>query len=167
MSISFHCNHCNRKIEAPDSAGGKWGVCPACKNKVYIPDLTADVDLKLAPVDEKEEARKQRLMAETFELSQEILEQREADEGGAKEHSPAPSLTEEQLRERIINYLRNMADGNLETAKQLAGSITAAGADTVEILDQIALSDMPEPELQDVPPQVVAAFIRELRSKIM
>jgi DNA-directed RNA polymerase subunit RPC12/RpoP len=37
MAITFHCGHCGKKIEAPDSAGGKWGKCPSCHNKVYVP----------------------------------------------------------------------------------------------------------------------------------
>ena len=51
MAITFHCEHCGKKIEAPNSAGGKWGKCPACHNKLYVPDLYPDEELKLAPID--------------------------------------------------------------------------------------------------------------------
>ena len=37
MTISFHCAHCGKKMEAPDDAGGKWGKCPRCHNKLYVP----------------------------------------------------------------------------------------------------------------------------------
>ena len=37
MPIKFQCSLCGKKIEAPDSAGGKWGKCPGCHNKVYVP----------------------------------------------------------------------------------------------------------------------------------
>ena len=52
MGISFHCEHCGKKIEAPDAAGGKWGKCPGCHNKVYVPankPTQPDDELRLAP----------------------------------------------------------------------------------------------------------------------
>ena len=61
MGITFHCEHCGKKIEAPDSAGGKWGRCPACHNKVYVPGLSSDEKLKLAPVDEEYQTKQKQL----------------------------------------------------------------------------------------------------------
>ena len=56
MGISFHCEYCGKKIEAPDTAGGKWGKCPACRNKVYVPANNPPDDmLRLAPIDTEEE----------------------------------------------------------------------------------------------------------------
>ncbi|MCX5636391.1 MAG: hypothetical protein NTX52_01690, partial [Planctomycetota bacterium] len=62
MAIIFHCNHCGKKIEAADSAGGKWGKCPACHSKLYVPRPEPDEELKLAPIDETEEEKRKRLM---------------------------------------------------------------------------------------------------------
>ena len=64
MAITFHCDYCGKKIEAADSAGGKWGKCPACHNKLYVPALEPDDALKLAPVDETDLEREKRLLAE-------------------------------------------------------------------------------------------------------
>jgi len=36
----------------------------------------------------------------------------------------------------------------------------------VNILDQIALSEIPEPELAYIPRQILASLIRDLRSRI-
>ena len=55
MAITFHCKHCGKKIEANEKAAGKWGKCPSCHNKIYVPNLNAEDDLKLAPVDEEAE----------------------------------------------------------------------------------------------------------------
>jgi DNA-directed RNA polymerase subunit RPC12/RpoP len=78
MAIVFHCPHCGKKIEAVNNAGGKWGKCPACHNKVYVPPKPEqDDDLKLAPVNEAEEERIKQLMAETHRLTQDILEERD------------------------------------------------------------------------------------------
>ena len=57
MSITIQCEHCDKKIEAPETAGGKWGKCPRCHNKVYVPKLESneEEELRLAPIDEMEE----------------------------------------------------------------------------------------------------------------
>jgi phage FluMu protein Com len=91
MSITFHCEHCGKKIEAPDAAGGKWGKCPGCKNKVYVPSKEAEDELKLAPLDTEDERKQRALYAETVRLRQEILNETEVPEEGVqpkKESSP-------------------------------------------------------------------------------
>jgi hypothetical protein len=172
MSINFHCNFCAKEIKASDSAGGKWGKCPACHNKVYVPDLNAinaEDELKLAPIDETEEQKKRQLMAETFALEQNILEQKEIPEEGAMpagfSASPA-AMSNKELTKNIIICLRHMADSDLPQAQELAKLIAPSGQSAVAIIDRIALSEMPEPELTDVPPQVMAGLIRNLRSMI-
>ena len=85
MAITFHCDYCGKKIEAKDDAAGRWAKCPSCHNKIYIPDLDAEDDLKLAPVDEEAERRKQQLKAETFMLEQEILGERTTPETSTEE----------------------------------------------------------------------------------
>lgn len=163
MSIQFHCNHCNKKIEAADSAGGKWGKCPACHNKVYIPDLNTGEELKLAPIDKGEEKRKKRLMAETYQLSHKILEER-SDEQEAE--AAKTRISEKELTKNIILYLKYMADGDLEQAEKLENKIKPCGGRAMAILEKIALSEIPEPELAEIPQQVLASFIRTLRTKI-
>jgi hypothetical protein len=166
MSITFHCEHCGKKIEAQDSAGGKWGKCPACHNKVYVPDLTADGDIKLAPVDERDEAKQKQLIAETHELTQDILQEREVPNTTVESFASAPPSSDEELAKNIIVYLRQMADGRLDQARDTADLIVPFGRRAVEILDRIAVSDMPEPELADIPQQVLAGLIRDLRTRM-
>ncbi len=166
MSIKFHCDHCGKKIEAQDGAGGKWGKCPACHNKIYIPDLIADDELKLAPINETEEKRKNRLMAETHQLTQDILQEREAPEGSEGASPAMPEISDKELTKNIIMYLRLMADGELDEAQKAADRVAPYGRQTVKILDQIALSEMPEPELADIPQQVLSGLIRNLRTRI-
>jgi hypothetical protein len=171
MPITFHCTHCRKKIEAPDNAGGKWGKCPACHNKVYVPSPPSDEDeLKLAPIDENEEEKKRQLMAETYSLSRRILEEREtlqSGEGPKPAVRPASSMSEKQLTKNIILYLRLMADGDLEEAQSTENLITPYGSRAIAILDAIAISQMPEPELADIPPQVLSGLVRTLRAKIV
>jgi len=167
MPITFHCEHCGRKIEAQDKAGGKWAKCPACKSRVYVPDLNAG-DLKLAPVDEEEEQRKRRLMAETFKITQDILKEKEAPESSAGPATPVPvpDMTDDELTRTVIAYLKQMADGKLAEADENEEIITAFGRRSLEVIDRIAVSNMQRPELSHIPPQVLAGLIRNLRSKL-
>ncbi len=168
MSITFHCEHCGKKIEAPDNSGGKWGKCPGCHNKVYIPNLNPDDDLKLAPIDESDEERKKRLMAETYKLGFDILGERETPDESAEpaETAPVSEMNEKELTKNVIICIRQMADGELDEAEQIANTLKPHSARARKILNRIAMSDMPEPELADVAPGVLAGLIRTLRGKI-
>lgn len=178
MAIALHCEHCGKKIEAPDNAGGKWGKCPACHNKVYVPNPDADEELRLAPVDETEKERQQRLLAETNKLRQEILSENEEPPETNEVFPETPALAEavgaagsdlndQDLTIKIISYLRHMADGELERAETMVRPIAACGSRASRAIDKIALSKIPEPELADIPPQILSGLIRTLRSKIV
>ena len=178
MAIALHCEHCGKKIEAPDSAGGKWGKCPACHNKIYVPSLDADEELKLAPVDESEKEKQQRLLAETIKLRQDILSENEVPPETNEVFPQSPVFTEtvdiptsdlnnKDLTIKIISYLRQMADGELERAETMVSPISACGSRALQAIDKIALSKIPEPELADVPPQILSGMIRTLRSRII
>ena len=167
MAIIFHCDHCGKKIEASDSAGGKWGKCPFCHNRLFVPSLDSGEELKLAPIDTTAEEREKQLMAETHKLTQDILQEREIPNGLAETAEPPVSrMNEKELMKNIIMYLRQMADGELYEAQRIAGLIAPYGSQAVEIIDRIALSEILEPELADIPPQVLSGLIRTLRNKI-
>jgi len=166
MAIVFYCEHCGKKVEAPDSAGGKRSKCPACHNKLYIPSLVSDEDLKLAPVNGDDEAKQKKLMDETYHLTQEILLERDAPDGPPGNAKPAFEISEKELTKNIILYLRQMANGELDEAIRTADSIAPYSRQAVEILDRIAVSEIPEPELADVPQQVLSGLIRNLRTRI-
>ncbi len=167
MSITFHCEHCGKTIEAPDNAGGKWGKCPACHNKVYVPDSDAGEELKLAPMDTNDLAEQERLLAETRRIEQEILlEKAEALDDSPEKAVPVYEASDNELTKNIIIYLRLMADGDLEQAERVSSSIIHCGKRALKIIDGIAVSEIPEPELADIPQQVLAGLVRALRAKI-
>ena len=166
MAIKLHCNACGKKIEAPDNAGGKWGKCPACHTKIYVPlPPTDDEELKLAPIDETEEQKKKQLMQETFQLTQHILEEESAPEAPGTV-GPVPEVNEKTLTNHIIRYLRQMANGDLDTAQRTAELIVPHRRKAATILEQLAKSYPPDPELEDIPPQVLSGLVRNLRTRI-
>ncbi|MHC4694783.1 MAG: TFIIB-type zinc ribbon-containing protein [Planctomycetota bacterium] len=166
MAIVFHCEHCGKKVEASNGSGGKRAKCPACHNKVYIPSLDSGEELKLAPINGEEEEKRKELMNETYNLTQEILLERDVPDGPSGSDRPAIEISEKELTKNIILYLRQMANGDLDDATRTADSIVPYGRQAIMILDKIAVSEMPEPELADVPPQVLSGLIRNLRTRI-
>jgi len=166
MSIIFHCEYCGKKMKAPDSSGGKREKCPACHNKVYVPAPDSGEELKLAPVDSEYEDKQKQLMNETYDLTQEILLEREVPDAPPGSAGPVPRISKKELTKNIILYLKQMADGHLDEAIKTADSIALYRSRAVDILDTIAVSEMPEPELADVPPQVLSGLIRNLRARI-
>ncbi len=166
MAITFHCEYCSKKIEAADTAGGKWGKCPACHNKLYVPRPDTGDELKLAPIDETDVEREHRLMAETHKLTQDILREREIPDG-PREAAVMYEMSEGELRKNVITYLRQMAESELDEAERTAALIAPCGSQVAEIVDRIALSDIPEPELADIPQQLLSGAIRALRARIV
>jgi hypothetical protein len=165
MPIKLHCSCCGKKIEAPDSAGGKWGKCPACHGKVYVPLPQVDDDLKLAPIDETEEQRKKQLLQETFRLTQDILQEKNVPDVGPAT-GPAAEASEERLTNHVIRYLRQMAGGELDAAQRTAELIVPHRRKVTAILDRLVKSRTPDPELQEIPQQVLSGLIRNLRTRI-
>jgi cytochrome c1 len=165
MPIKLHCTCCGKKIEAPDSAGGKWGKCPACHSKVYVPLPQVEDELKLAPIDETEEQRKKQLLQETFRLTQDILQEKAVPEAGPTP-GPGPDINEEQLTNHVINYLRQMARGDLDAAQRTAERIVPHRRKVTVILDRLIKSRTRDPELEDIPQQVLSGLIRNLRTRI-
>jgi hypothetical protein len=172
MAIIFHCDYCGKKIEAADSAGGKWGKCPACHNKLYVPASEPDEELKLAPVDETDLEREKRLLDETNRLTLDILKERDIPKGATEQDEPAEAagsgfeMSQVELKQYIIKYLRLMADSELYEAQKIAAIIKPYGARAVKILDKMAVGDMPEPELAGISQLVLSGLNRSLREEI-
>jgi hypothetical protein len=183
MSISFQCEHCGKKVEAPDNAGGKWGKCPGCHNRVYVPAQRlaeqADDELRLAPLNNEDERKQQEMFAETVRLRQDILSEtsvpedvapaREQPAAGKPAKHPADkpvAMSDAELTTSIIGYLRQMADGELEEAERTAETIISGGSKAIRILERIAVSKTPEPELADIPQNVLSGLIKGLRGRL-
>jgi hypothetical protein len=166
MTITFHCEHCSKKIEAPDTVGGKRGKCPACHNKIYVPLPDSDEELKLAPLDTDFREKEKQLMAETHRLTQDILKERDIPDGQREASGAVYEMGDRELSKNVIMYLRQMAQGELDEADRTGALIASFGGRVTEVLDRIALSEIPDPELADIPQQLLSGSIRALRARI-
>ena len=166
MAISFNCECCKKKVKAPDNAGGKWGACPHCRHRCYIPLPPSDdePELKLVPLDENEESRYGEMMRETHTLTKNILRQTKMPEDdGRPVHDP---IAEKELLTSIILYLRQMADAQLAQAEGTEKKLKHASAQVKTILKKMAKAERPEPELADIAPKVIQGFMKSLYAKL-
>ena len=171
MTIQFHCEHCGKKISAPAKAGGRRGKCPACHNSIYVPEEHHDEELKLAPLDENLEKARTELLAETFSLTQNILDEKslpdlppeEVPSNAQEPFIPSMNLDSKELRATIIKYLRWMAADQQKDAENLISIMAGQPDQSLSIIDEIALSEIPDPELAHIQPHMISGFIRNLR----
>jgi len=168
MSISLHCESCKKKIKAPDEAGGKWGHCPHCKHRNYIPLPKAEdePELKLMPLDENEETQMEKLMRETKNLTKEILTQNALPDEDPASSAHAHTANEKEIIKQCILYLRQMADGELGAAEYTFSQLKKDKKPALRILASMARADQPEPELADLPAGILQGLIRDVSTKL-
>ena len=166
MTLTFKCEHCHKKISAPDSVGGKRGKCPFCKESTYIPMLVSDDEiLDLAPLDEKEEQDRQKLVDELRQQDRDLI----AHTGGA---DPVPlterdDLASEDLHHFVINYCIDMAAGNLDRAHRHADELKEFGTLGAEAVKYFQIVQGTEPALAKIPPPVVQGFLKDLADRLL
>ena len=165
MALTFKCEHCHKKVSAPDSAGGKWGQCPYCKGSAYIPMPVSDDEiLDLAPIDDEEEQNRRKLESELWAQERDLI----AQTGGA---DPMPlserdDLSSEDLHHFVINYCIDMAAGNLDRAQKHADELKQFARLGAEAVKYFQIVQGSEPALANIPPPVVQGFLEELIGKI-
>ena len=166
MSISFNCESCKKKIKAPDGAGGKWGKCPHCNHKCYIPSPRSDDDeeLTLKPIDEMEESRMHNMMRETHNLTKNLLHESALPDDGSG-HSNA-TASEKEVIKKVILYLRQIADGELDQAERTFHNLKSNKKTSLRILASMGRADQPEPELSDIPDNVLQGLIHKTSSQL-
>ena len=168
MSISFHCESCGKKVKAPESAGGKWGKCPKCNHRCYIPmPISPDEpELCLAPIDESHESQFEQLMKETHSVTQFILHETAPIEGGPADKAGSEAAEKKEVIKQCIIYLREMADGDLMVGEQTLLDLRKHKKTALQTLASIARADRPEPELADVPDRILQGLVRDASIKL-
>lgn len=173
MAIEFHCEHCQKMIRAADEHAGRRGKCPHCQNSVYIPAPADEVEpLNLAPVDETHERERQKLDEESRNLAQTIREARETPpETAAARQAPASApagdvrFTRANMQRLLIEYVQQMAQGNLSEAEALAEEIHQEPEMADQLIQQIVSDDIPPGPLAELPRPVLVGFFKQLREK--
>ncbi len=168
MSISFHCEACGKKVKAPESAGGKWGKCPTCNHRCYIPMPISDdePELCLAPVDESHESRIDQMMKETHSVTQFILHETMPIDDGPADSADAKAAVEREVLKQCILYLREMADGELMRGDKTLETLKAHKKSALRILASLGRSTQPEPELADIPDRILQGLVRDASTKL-
>jgi hypothetical protein len=164
MPISFHCESCKKKIKAPDETGGKWGKCPHCNHRCYIPLPKSDdePELRLIPLDDSDEM--DQLMRETKNITAEILSQSDLPEDD--DTTGSHTVGEKEIIKHCILYLRQMADGELGAAESTLSHLKKDKKAALRMLTSMARSERPEPELADLPPRILQGLIRDVSTKM-
>jgi phage FluMu protein Com len=162
MALTFKCEHCHKKISAPESVGGKRGKCPFCKESTYIPmPVDEEEILDLAPIDEAEERERQRLVAELRAQERELI----ANTGGCDDTLPLSerdNLAPEDLHHFVINYCIDMANGDLERAKKHVAELRQFRRLGLEAVKYFQIIQGDEPALSKIPQPVVQGFLDDL-----
>ena len=167
MAVSCHCQSCKQKIKAGDDAGGRWGKCPHCNTKCYIPLPPArqEEELKLLPLEDDTELTYQQQMRETQDLTINILHETAGvdDDAVGLRFSPEEK---KQLYKNIIMYLQLMADGELGQAEQLVAKISRFTQHAKEAIARMHRAEQPEPELAEIAPAVLKGMMKNLVSQL-
>jgi len=168
MSISFNCESCKKKIKAPDEAGGKWGKCPYCQHRCYIPSpkTEGEEELTLAPLDTNEETQMEELMREAHDLTHNILSQNTVPEDHPATATHTRTANEKEVIKQCILYLRQVADGELAMAKKIFPRLKENKKTAIRTLSSMARAERPEPELTDLPDGVLQGLIRDVCTKL-
>lgn len=168
MPITLHCESCKKKIKAPDDAGGKWGNCPFCKHKCYIPlpPSEDEPELRLIPLDPSEETQFNELMKETKVLTQTILKENANLDEALGSTGGTRTAEEKEIIKRCILYLRQMADGELGPAAKTLNDLKKNKKNALRIMSAMARSERAEPELADIAQGVLQGLIRDASEKL-
>jgi phage FluMu protein Com len=169
MAIEFHCTHCGKLVRTSSEHAGKRGRCPHCKNSVYIPTPSEDIEpLDLAPVDPDEEQEKKRLLEETKELTRTIrgdhseVPKTAAGSIASTSDSRPPALKPD-VETLVYEYVKEMAAGDLAAAESTADEIRRHPEEANDIVARLMQDELMPRQISEVPKPVVIGFLKQLK----
>lgn len=179
MSIEFNCPSCEKSIRAPDTAGGRYGKCPFCEVKVYIPSAPSDEgEIGLAPIDAEEEKRDREMMRESvryaaaFDKESDKLPPEGAGDrgkgaiGGARREVEAPAPGEViDVADEVEAFVVAMRDSKLPDAERVLNRLKKAGARAKDYVEGLMLDPTPPP-IGNVPKPLLHGFLKSLLSRL-
>lgn len=168
MTISFACEHCGKRVEAPEEAGGHRGRCPYCKNSCYIPSPVREEDLiDLVPENAEDERRHQQEVDALRRQDRALI----ADSSERLEAPPEPiemreALKPEDLHPFIINYVLDLSQSQLERAEKHLAELKKVKRMARAEVERFLAGDLLEPALDTVPAKLRMGFLNQLKAAL-
>jgi hypothetical protein len=169
-AMEMHCNHCGVKIKAPPEAAGRWGNCPRCGQKVYVPSESDQVDeIPIAPLDAEEERRAKRQRIQDRQIEEHILEGGGADvpvESSASLDEGVSRQGHDPLRELLARYVRGMGTGRLADCDSIVATLVGKKKAVAAGIETIMALPLPSREFGDLPAPVVQGYLKQLLNQL-
>ena len=165
MTITFHCEHCRKEVQAPDAAGGKRGKCPFCGTSNYIPAPPSDEDIiPLAPLDEEDERRRQQEVQDLLRQERDLLSEIGGQPVDPKDLQSAD--VKQDLRDQVVRYCLDMHAGKLPRAQAQSQALLRQGPAALQIVEDLMSGKEIDPALAAMPGGLLAGFLRQLRQEL-
>lgn len=176
-NIQVTCQTCNHVVKAPRAAGGKWGKCPFCHNRVYVPTPPDELeDIPLAPIDQDAEEQAEKLKQEELRIDSAIWhepsEPDKPDKPAPPQNRPSagippqPASSAINITDTIVAYLQALQSSNLEKAEQLAAQLSAHKNNATDRIQQLMVDPVPPAPVRDMPPGLFQGLLRKLLEQI-
>jgi hypothetical protein len=172
MAIEFHCPFCSKTVRTGDEHAGRRAKCPYCHQSIHVPTPSDQIEpLKLAPVDETDEERQERLLAESRELAHRLNREKES-AGAEPPRGEVDRASRDVARPKIdvetivVNYVKAMAGGNLEEADRIVADLRGEKEEADRIISQISMDEMPPAQLDNVPRPVLIGYLKQLHQEL-
>jgi len=181
VTIDYHCEHCGKAIQAPQSATGRNGKCPHCQAVSYIPLPEADGgELSLVPLDDGDERRRRQASAEDIAVRKRLLADKSSPRdsggrpkfrrpdvpGGSSSPSAKAGLSRKRLTSVVVSFVEAMSGGKLDVANKLAAQLTGQKAEVSRLLDELMGEDLSGYGLPALPKPVLMGFLKQLRGRL-
>lgn len=174
MSIELHCPKCSNVIKAPDNAGGKYGKCPYCQNRVYVPTPADQIEeIPLAPIDAEAERREAEMRAESSKYAANVSHAGEipdtVSDGGFGGDSavgvPMEAGEFVDVEEGVERFVYAMRDSELDVADQVVSQLKGEAKKVVDYINGIMVDPAP-PDFDDMPKPLVHGFLKTLKGRL-
>ncbi|MCD4699445.1 MAG: hypothetical protein K8R91_02600 [Phycisphaerae bacterium] len=163
MTITFQCEHCGKKIEAPDAMGGKRGKCPYCKQSNYIPAPVSDDELiDFAPENSAEEQRRLEEIRALRSQEKGLLAELGSGETPSVPLEDREKVNAEDLYHLVVNYCLDLADSKLGQAEAHLAKLQEFPTAAEKAVGDFMSGKAIEPVLDRIPTKVLNGFLTKL-----
>ena len=165
MTIEFRCEHCGKKVSAPDEAGGKRGKCPYCRGSNFIPAPVDESDLPDVVEPDESDVQHERQQREKLRQQERAL----IEELGGGESVPLEQrddVSPEDLYHLIVNYCLDIMNSNLERARAHVEKLNKFPGMARQAVDDVLAGKAADPALDVIPEKLREGFLKQLRGEL-